>query len=432
MKRVVLIISDGLWAGDLNEPECAALAPVLESGTIFANHSGVTPSVTRVSAASIMTGCRPAKHGLFGNRVALPHSGGGFDVHDVGLPCFFADVRRITGRVLHVPVIAELLQPDHAFLACSNVSPGAAYMLDPEHVGYVFHREGSFGPGGVPLRGARALRVTKGKEGDRAMTKRFIAEMQRVDPALAVLWLSEPDASLHQEAPGSVFAREGMRCACECIELIREHVEQLRGAGDDVLFLVGSDHGMDPVNRVVGVEDELIYTGFKKDRGDPSLVVAANGGSVLVALCDPTPNRVDAIVRYAKSMPWAGAVYATHGPADGSLSNIGLREDTCLSVFINAAETGERSEISGRSLRWLLEQYGETGRITEKGAHGFSDGLSMHPYLIVNGSGFPQHYVHDEATSLTDMAPTILMHLGIKIPGWMDSESLHKQIIQGV
>lgn len=432
MKRAVLVISDGLWAGDLKEPECAALLPLLGEGTLFAKHAGAAPSVTRVSAASIVTGCRPAAHGLFGNRIALPRPGGGFDVHDVGLPGFFADVRKIKGRVLKVPSLAQLLEPEHPFLACSNVSPGAAYMLDPEHAGYVFHREASFGPGGILLAEEYALNVTKGAEGDRAMTERFLAEIERLDPAVAVLWLSEPDASLHRAAPGSDAARQGTHCACECIQLVREEVERLRSAGDDVLFLVGSDHGMDPVDRVVGVEDEFIAAGFKKNRDDPSLVVAANGGSVLVALCDSAQVSVDAVVRYAKSAPWAAAVYAERGPADGRLSDIGLREDSCLSVFISAAETGEKSEISGRPLRWLLERYGPGGRIQEAGTHGFAEGLSMQPYLIANGAGFPRGYVHEGATSLTDIAPTILMHLGMEIPRWMDSESLHKQIAQGV
>ena len=49
---------------------------------VCSDHRAVFPSVTRVSAASIATGCHPVRHGLHGNRMALPEEGG-FKVREV-------------------------------------------------------------------------------------------------------------------------------------------------------------------------------------------------------------------------------------------------------------------------------------------------------------------------------------------------------------
>ncbi len=71
MKRAVLVVCDGLRA-DMITPELTPnLARLAGESQIFASHRGVFPSTTRVTSASIATGCLPAKHGLEGNVVAL-------------------------------------------------------------------------------------------------------------------------------------------------------------------------------------------------------------------------------------------------------------------------------------------------------------------------------------------------------------------------
>ena len=47
-------------------------------------------------------------------------------------------MRRVTGRTLRVPTMAERLASSGGQIAYSNVSPGAAYFLDPDHFGMVY------------------------------------------------------------------------------------------------------------------------------------------------------------------------------------------------------------------------------------------------------------------------------------------------------
>jgi hypothetical protein len=175
MRRVVVVVFDGMrrdLIGEENTPVLVGLAGRAQS---FIAHSSVFPSATRVVSASFATGCYPARHELQGNSLALLE-GGRLVYHDAGHSDFLQHKRRATGRSLAVPTLAERLAPHGGMILFSNVSPGAAYAHDPDGHGYVYHRAGSFGPGRKRIEGAQALRIARDASGDLSMTTRFIKE----------------------------------------------------------------------------------------------------------------------------------------------------------------------------------------------------------------------------------------------------------------
>ena len=66
MNRAVLVVCDGLRADTINPELTPNLVRFAGVSHIFANHRGVFPSTTRVTSASIATGCLPGNHGLEG------------------------------------------------------------------------------------------------------------------------------------------------------------------------------------------------------------------------------------------------------------------------------------------------------------------------------------------------------------------------------
>src|SRR3972149_4786649 len=71
--RVVLLSVDGLWARDLERAESAGVRlPVLDSlrraGALAAGVVGSVPSVTFPSHTTMITGVRPARHGIYSNQ----------------------------------------------------------------------------------------------------------------------------------------------------------------------------------------------------------------------------------------------------------------------------------------------------------------------------------------------------------------------------
>src|SRR5215469_6195305 len=204
MNRAVIVICDSLRADLINARDAPFLTEFAERSARFANHRGVFPSTTRTSAASIATGCLPARHGLLGNTMALDE-GDGLVCLSVGKPDFRDRLRRATGRTLHMPTLAERLSRiGETAIAFSNVSPGAAYFLDPDGFGWVYNPAGSFGPGRQVLSADDGLSIAKGEAGDTAATERFCDEvLRRRAPTLALLWLSEPDYTGHHSPLGS-------------------------------------------------------------------------------------------------------------------------------------------------------------------------------------------------------------------------------------
>ena len=129
----------------------------------------------------------------------------------------------------------------------SNVSPGAAYAHDPDGHGHVYHRAGSFAPGRKRIEGAQALDIAQDAAGERRMTERFVDEvLVERKPALAILWMGEPDATQHAAAAG--LARASRRIApgrCQCGARRRSRGpaarQGRRGAADRLLGPWASD-----------------------------------------------------------------------------------------------------------------------------------------------------------------------------------------------
>lgn len=276
-KRVVLMICDG-HRDDFVRPEfCPAICDEIGRGRRFANHRAIFPSATRASAASIATGCWPATHGLHGNTMAFDE-GDGPMVHDVGKPEFVETMRRIAGRTLDVPTLAQRLAPHGGAVILSNVSPGAAYFHDPDGHGHVYHREASFGPGRTLLPPEEARPVSHDAAGDAALTERFCTEtlLERA-PTLAVLWLCDPDHSMHADLLGSQTHLDGIRAADACVARVAAAVAQLRAAGEDVLFILGSDHGQESVADAIPVAALMVEAGLKDALDSHDVAIAPQG-----------------------------------------------------------------------------------------------------------------------------------------------------------
>ena len=110
MRRVVVVVLDGMRRDLIDEARTPALARFARRSHSFAAHRSMFPSATRVVSASFATGCTPARHELQGNTLALLEDGR-LVYHDAGHPEFLQHKRRVTGRSLAVPTLAERLSP---------------------------------------------------------------------------------------------------------------------------------------------------------------------------------------------------------------------------------------------------------------------------------------------------------------------------------
>lgn len=405
-RRAVFVCCDGLGR-DWVRPETTPFLAELRGASLwYDQHNAVFPSVTRVSAASISTGCLPARHGLHGNRMGLTEEGR-IVVRDVGAPDFRTHMRRATGTTLLVPTIAERVAGAGGFIAFSNVSPGAAYFLDPEHFGHIHHRAGSFAPGGESI---GALQVTHDSAGDWAMTQRFCAEVLRnAKPAVAFLWICDPDHTLHAVPLGSPAHLDVLRQADRCVAEVHGTVERLRGEGEEILLMIGSDHGHETIGDSIDVEDWLAAQGLREllDAGD--VAVAGQGTSALLYATDRGRAGLLGVVEALRRAPWAGDVLV-----GSDLAARGFAADGVVA----AVDTARQSEANPHGVpgrRWMVKE-GQAVPIG-CGQHGGLGPDETRPFLMVNDGGGSSGTL-PRASSLTDIAPTIAQFLGLPLTGF--------------
>jgi arylsulfatase A-like enzyme len=419
-RRAVLVICDGLRRDLIAPGRSPHLAALAERSRRFERHRSVFPSVTRSSAASVATGCHPARHGLHGNTMALP-DGEGYAVYNVGPPEFVGQLLALTGRTLRVPTLAERLRGRGGVVVYSNVSPGAAYFHDPDGHGHVYHRAGSYGPGRNPVPAAEHLDVTHDAAGDARMTERFCAEvLQLRRPALAVLWLSEPDLTQHKTVMGSPDHLAAIRAADACVARVTQTVDTLRDEGEDILYLVGSDHGHESIAEIVAVERELHEAGLKTALTSNDIVVAPQGTSVLVYFSPAAEPRVEAVAAYLRRRPWAGAVYV-----GDELAHIGMRAEDGLHIAVSMAKRAEPNEHGVAGLSTIGVRYDVDPGKLGFGQHGGIGDYEQQPFLFVDGAGHAGGTTSTEPSSIVDIAPTVLAYLGIETPaGTFDGRPL--------
>jgi arylsulfatase A-like enzyme len=417
LRRAVLVVVDSLRADLLRPDTTPALARLAAQGCRFAAHRSVFPSTTRTASASIATGCLPRHHGLLGNSMAIDE-GAGLVCLTTGKADFRERLRAATGRVLARPTLAQRLAAHGGAVVFSNASPGAAHLQDPDGHGFLYNRAGSHGPGLRPLPAGQHLTTPKGSAGDAAATDRFVAEaLLGASPALAVLWLSEPDHTGHHHALGGPEHRKALAGADACVAHVLEAVQRLHPDGQELLLAVTSDHGQETTDRVVDVAAELVAAGLKDAPDSRDVVPASQGTSALFFVAPAARGRTPALLDWLRSRDWAAEVYA-----DGRLGEVGLDTGMALAAAVSLRKSDRRNEHGVPGYGDIMYEPGGINNVG-CGQHGGTGRWEQSPFLILHGGGFPPASVREAPTSPMDLAPTILRHLGLPADG-MDGRAL--------
>ncbi len=417
-RHAVLVVCDGLRT-DLITPEVSpTLWELRRTAARYVEYHSLFPSATTVVSASLATGCYPARHGLVGKTMALDE-GDGLRCLSTGKPDFLDRLRRATGRTLPTPTLSERLARRGGVVVMSNMSPGSAYLQDPEGHAILYHPAGSFGPGRHPLLPGEHLDIQPGARGDAAMTARFCDEVLRARrPALAVLWLSEPDHTGHRVALGSPAHRAAIAAADRCVAEVLAALQHDGSSGGGTLLIVCSDHGMETINRTVRIDEELIRAGLKTAPGSPDVIVAPNGTGALIYRAPDAPASNADLGRFLADREWVGRLLA--GP---DLAQVGLPGGG-VPTFGLALRTDVRFNTHGvPGTAWEALDPDEPKDHRRCGQHGGLGPNEQRPFLFVLGPGFPVGGQIPGAASPVDLAPTILTHLGSSRDG-MDGRPL--------
>ena len=426
MRNILIVAFDGLQPAQVTPALMPNLAAFVAEGVAFDNHHPVYPSVTRINAASMVTGCNPGAHGIAANTLVMRD----YDPHTAfsALEPTLANVARKTS-VLLKPTLADILSRHGLeYVAVGSGTSGNSYLHNPnaERVGgatihpefclpYSLHHDITARFGDWPPEG-----VTNADKLERAVDIATAYVLTERKPAVTFVWFSEPDKSQHAHGVGAEVSTRALR---EADEQFGRLLSWLNDNGPDTDVIVISDHGYSTISEVIDVERLLRSEGFPPGDEPGGVTVAGNGGSVLFYAHDRDAATVDRLASYLMRQSWCGALVASDavGHIEGALpaSLVGVE--------------GPRAPDLAMSFRWdsRVSPAGyagyafSTGGAPELGQHGSMSRHEMRNSLFARGGSFKSGVRIESPTGNTDLAPTVLCLLGID-----GGENMHGRVLR--
>ena len=426
MRNILIVAFDGLQPAQVTPALMPHLAAFVAEGVAFDRHHPVYPSVTRINAASMVTGRNPGEHGIAANVLVMRD----YDPHTAfsALEPTLAKVALKT-KVLLSPTLADILsQHGLEYIAVGSGTSGNSYLHNPnaERVGgATIHPEfclpsalhddivGRFGewPPEGETNGDKLVRAVD------IATEYVLAERK---PVVTFVWFSEPDKSQHAHGVGAEVSTRALR---EADEQFGRLLSWLADAGTDTDVIVVSDHGYSTITEAIDVEGLLRSAGFPPGDEPGGVTVAGNGGSVLFYTYDRDAATVDRLAAFLMRQRWCGALVASDA--------IGRIEGTLPASLVSVE--GPRAPDIAMSFRWdsRVSPAGyagyaySTGGAPELGQHGSMSRHEMRNCLFARGGSFKSGVRIESPTGNTDLAPTVLHLLGMG-----GGETMHGRVLR--
>ena len=435
MTSVVIMVFDGLQPSQVNPELMPNLSAMANAGVTFTNHHPVYPSVTRANVASMVTGLTPGGHGLAANRLMVRD----FNPNEA-IPALEPELTQVaekTGRVLLAPTLAEILSGHgHEYVAIGAGTTGNAYIQSPTaekfggatiHPDFTLPRslgqelDARFGPWPDEARPNTARTA----HSMRIMTEYILAER---NPAVALIWSSEPDKSQHAAPVGSSLSQASIK---EADGQFGELMDWLRRTGreGDTDVMVASDHGYSTISQTIDVEGSVREAGFIAGGEPGGVTVATNGGSVLFYTRPGDRDTAQRLAFWLMAQPWCGSLTVSDsvGEIPGTLpaSLVGNQGPRCpeIAMSFHWASTANGSGYQGMAF--------STGGPAGVGHHGSMSKHEMNNVLFAWGPSFKQNITVDTPSGNVDLAPTVLRILGITDGPPMDGRVLEEALAGG-
>jgi predicted AlkP superfamily pyrophosphatase or phosphodiesterase len=410
--HVVLVSIDGLMPG-LYGPGSPVNLPTLRrlarEGASARGVVGVLPSVTYPSHTTLVTGVRPAVHGIYDNRILDPEG------TSAGAWYWYA-------RQIRVPTLAGAARSRG--LVAASVNWPVTVGLDADFLFPEFWRSNH--PEGRWLLDALstphlldAVEIDRGRplawpltDDERVEIAAYLVRRHR--PGFLQLHLVEVDGAQHANGPGSKESIASVVAADGRVARLLQALDEA-GLRDRTVFAVVSDHGFLPLGRQLQPNALFRQEGLLEtdDRGRITSWRAyfhSSGGSGFVYLARPDDNalreKVGALLEKIKADPengvmnlWTAADLARAGAHPDAAFGLDMRPGFYTGSGTDALVVPSAS----------------------KGGHGFApDRPELHASLILVGPGIPAG--RDLGiVRMTQIAPTLARVLGVGLSPQADS-----------
>ena len=447
-EHVVLVVWDGMRPDFVSAQYTPQLYELAQRGTFFKNHHPVYVSSTEVNGTALATGVYPNKSGIIANSEYRPDVGWASPNATEGIEMVRRGDLATGGKYIRVPTLCEIVQAAGFPTAVAGVKP-VALLHDRSQRKSIGAAKDS-----IVLYSGRimpsSLQEAVEKVNDKKFPTNTVPNTGREDwtgkalkevvwkkniPKLSVIWLSEPDASQHDSAPGSDNAINALDIVDRRLASIIKTLEEKKVL-DKTDIMIVSDHGFSTIARGFELVDFLKRSGFKaakklEDAEPGDVMMVGLGGSALLYVIDHNEDVVRRLVGFLQNSEMAGVIFSkigNDGHVEGTFPLSAVRLDTgedTPDVIVSFKWTAEKNEYDVPG--YVYSEGSKRG----KGTHASLSRFDMHNTLVAFGPDFKNGFINDLPSSNADVAPTILSILGIKPPVPMDGRVLSEALVDG-
>ncbi len=440
-RHVVVVVWDGMRPDFVSERDTPTLWKLAKEGVVFRNHHTVYLSATNVNGVALATGDYPGHSGLIANHEFRPKIDNRKPI-DVEDPHVVRKGDELSGgKYIAAPTIAELVRESGgrtAIAAAKTVGLLLDRHVDP---GRAKNCVTLFAGAALPQDALARITATLGPfppahlQQD-AWTTKALTDVLWKDgvPAFSLLWLSEPDQTQHETAPGAEAALHAVRSSDDNLAAVLAALERSRvgGTRDTTDIFVVSDHGFSTIAREIELPKILadagfnVVTEFKSEPQAGEIMVVGGGGSVLFYVGQNNPAMTQQLVEFLQRSDFAGVIF-TREKLEGTFTlDRGQIDSPDVPDVVLAFRWNENKNQFG--IRGMID--GDWQRAAGKGTHATLSRFDMHNTLIAAGPDFRHGQVDDLPSGNVDLAPTILKILGIASPHPMDGRVLSEAMVK--
>jgi arylsulfatase A-like enzyme len=430
-RHVVLVVWDGMRPDFITEKYAPTLDKLAHEGVRFSNHHAVFPTATDVNGAALSTGFYPNRNGLAANLEFRPAINSRQPI-DMGDPDSIKRGDEISGgKYLAVPTFVESLRAAGKKVALVGAK-SVAMLFDRHNDWTVVRIKGKpltifaatqldssareemtklLGP---ILDDPRATAAQRNNFATRALTEFFWRDGVS---DFSLLWLSEPDLSEHNYAPGSPEALAAIKAVDGDLAMVLGALEKKRVRDSTDIFVV-SDHGFSTIRRSIDVVALLNESGFHAAKefseapkpGD--ILVCGNGGTILFYVRDHDRAVTQRLVDWLQHSDFAGVIF-TRDKLDGTFPLDLARIDTS-----DAADIVMSFDWSGQNGQFGVQGMidADWNRKAGEGTHATLSAFDVHNTMITAGPDFQVGFEDRLPTANVDIAREVIQILDLPIP----------------
>ncbi|HEV2528021.1 MAG TPA: alkaline phosphatase family protein [Thermomicrobiales bacterium] len=435
-RRVLIVGADGLRPDLLDPERMPNVAGLIRDGVRFTDHHAAYPSHTRVNMSTLATGSAPGRHGIVANTMLVPGATEDHIIDTSNYQHLDALGAAPGASALLVRSLSDVLVDAGRRVAVAGTgSSGSNVLLTLNDRGRIVNTNSAYGIadlydlreklGDIPERATPAL--ASNDYATSAVTDLYLDDPRN---AVIVLWLAEPDSSLHKFGLGSPESEQAMASVDRCLGRILEAMDR-RGIRDqfDVLFL--SDHGHSTVRSHATLRE---YVGkARADLGShlPDVATASDYIYARPGTSEPPAAELAPLVEWLYAQPWVDIVLA------GRDEDAAILPGTIpLSELWGGATNGRRPLLAVSPV-WdhSANEFGVPGSVSTlttqsalRSSHGSLSPYDMHAVMIASGPSFRSGVATHLPTGATDVLPTILSLLDLPVPHTTSGRVLREAI----